>query len=216
MKKALFVAMGMVAMVSLASAPIFACGEGKDAATTSASTGTVDAKMVGASGCTAGTTSANATMTGDKAACSAHCSAEMMKYCEMSSADLAKLANYDGQVQLVPMSIKGMTCGGCESSVTAELSKVQGVVKVLTISYKDGAALVLVDPTKAKTETLATAVSNKGYEAEILPAVAHMSSNTGGTGKACCAAGAANASGKAGCTAKTGVEVKETSAKQPN
>lgn len=218
MKKTLLVGMGMVAMLSLASAPVFACGENKDANATSASTGQTEAKMVGASGgCTAGTaTSADAKMIGDKASCAAACSADMQKYCNMTSAELSKMAGYDGQVQLVPMSIKGMTCGGCESSVTAELSKVPGVVKVLTISYKDATALVLIDPTKAKVETLATTVTNKGYQAEILPAVAHTGANASGAGKTCGAAGAANASGKAACGAKTDTEVKETSAKQPN
>lgn len=218
-KKALFVGLGMVAMLSLASAPVFACDH-KDANATSASASgcsahAADAKLVGASGCTGHTESANATMTGDKAACPAQCSPEMMKYCKMTTAELAKFANYDGQVQLVPMSIKGMTCGGCESSVSAELTKTPGVVKVLTISYKDGAALVLVDPTKVKTETLATVVTNKGYDAQVLPAVAHMNANAAGTGKSCCAGGSMTGA-KGSCSGKTETEAQETSAKQPN
>jgi copper chaperone len=65
-----------------------------------------------------------------------------------------------------------MTCGGCENSVKTALEDVPGVIKVAKISYKDGVALVCFDPEKGKTDAMTTAVTNKGYEAEIIPAVA--------------------------------------------
>ena len=76
-----------------------------------------------------------------------------------------------GEYTHVNMSIKGMTCTGCENTISTCLQTVPGVVKVGVVSYKDGTAFVLVDSKKVKNEDLVTAVSTKGYQAEIIPAV---------------------------------------------
>jgi copper chaperone len=121
----------------------------------------------------------------------------------MTPEECAKLCGKDGgKCEMVNMSIKGMTCGGCENTVTTSLEKVPGVLKVVSVSYKEGTALVCIDPTKCKGEALTTAVTNSGYDAKVVPAVA--TTTTAGTmehGKAC------SAESKAACeaAAKKGV-----------
>jgi copper chaperone len=207
-RKATIFILAALALMAFAVSPIFACD--KDAKT-SASTGTTNAQMVGEkTGCTA-----HGTMTA--AECAAKCAnmspAECAAKCgSMSEADLAKMCNYDGKVQMVNMSVKGMTCGGCESSVKASLEKVPGVVKVCAVSYKDNMAVVVIDPTKTKTDALTTAVSNKGYAVEVIPAVA--TTTTGTAGKSCSASqkAACAAAGKAGCAGHGEAKTEETKA----
>jgi len=50
-----------------------------------------------------------------------------------------------GNCDFAEISIKGMTCNGCETILTTALEKVPGVAKVVMISYKDGKAVVAVD-----------------------------------------------------------------------
>jgi len=76
-----------------------------------------------------------------------------------------------GDYSHVNMSIKGMTCTGCESTISTCLQTVPGVVKVGVVSYKEGTAFLLVDSKKVTNEELVKAVSNKGYQAEVIPAV---------------------------------------------
>jgi copper chaperone CopZ len=77
-----------------------------------------------------------------------------------------------GNCDFAEISIKGMTCNGCETILTTALEKVPGVAKVVMISYKDGKAVVAVDRKKAKDDFLVKAVADNGYKAEIIPAVA--------------------------------------------
>lgn len=163
---------------------------------------------------------AKAQMTSEKAGCSAHgmsmtaadCAA---KCAAMSPEDLAKACNYDGKVQMVKMSVKGMTCGGCESSIKACLEKIDGVVKVCAVSYKDDFAAVVIDPTKTKTEMLTTAITNKGYTAEVIPAVATTTTGAANLHKGCTAEQKAACGAKAEMKAETKAE--ETSSdKQPH
>jgi copper chaperone CopZ len=127
----------------------------------------------------------------------------------MSAEDLAKHCGYDGKVEMITMSVKGMTCGGCEGSVRATLEKIEGVVKVCAVSFKDNMAVVVIDPAKAKAEMLTTAVTNKGYAVEVIPAVATTGS-TVDAHKGC------SAEQKAACAAKKAAETSETSDKQPH
>ena len=92
--------------------------------------------------------------------------------CGLTKEEYAELCGDDGKCEVRAISIKGMTCAGCESILTEELSKVPGVIKVAKVSYKEEMALVCVDGTKCKTEALTKAVAAKGYTAEIIPAVA--------------------------------------------
>lgn len=211
MRKATTLILAALALTAFAVSPIFACDHDK----TSANTGEVKAQMVGdKASCGAKTEGASAQMMGDKAACAAACktmsAAECAAKCgTMSAEDLAKHCGYDGKVQMINMSIKGMTCGGCESSVRATLEKIEGVVKVCAVSFKDNMAVVVIDPTKAKTEALTTAVTNKGYAVEVIPAVVTTGS-IGDLHKGC------TAEQKAACAAKKDAGTTETSDKQPH
>ena len=119
---------------------------------------------------------------GDKAACSAigakaACNpadkgACMTKY-GLSEEDCKKLCStMGGKCDFAEISIKGMTCTGCETILTGALEKVPGVAKVVMINHKDGIAVVALDRKKAKDDFLVKAVADNGYQAEIIPAVA--------------------------------------------
>lgn len=118
-----------------------------------------------------------------------------------------------GEYTMIDMSIKGMTCTGCESTITACLSGLPGVVKVGKVSYKDGTAFVLVDPKKVQNESMVKAVSDKGYTAEIIPAVSITPIGTQLTGDAkqpCGAAAAAACAQK--CAKPCGAAATKTAA----
>lgn len=96
----------------------------------------------------------------------------MTKY-GLSEEDCKKVCTtLGGNCDFTEISIKGMTCNGCETILTGALEKVPGVAKVVMISYKDGKAVVAVDRKKAKDDFLVKAVADNGYQAEIIPAVA--------------------------------------------
>lgn len=88
----------------------------------------------------------------------------------------AKTASYDcdykGKCETISISVKGMTCGGCENGLTTALSGTDGVIKVQKVSHKENLAVVCFDPTKTKSESLTKLIASKGYEAQIIPAVA--------------------------------------------
>ena len=120
-----------------------------------------------------GKTDKSASMIGSKAACTtADKGACMTKY-GLTEEECKKLcATMDGKCEFTEISIKGMTCGGCESILTTALEKIPGVAKVVMISHKEGKAVVAVDHKKAKDDFLVKAVADNGYQAEIIPAVA--------------------------------------------
>jgi copper chaperone CopZ len=62
------------------------------------------------------------------------------------------------------LDIKGMTCIGSENSITEALTKIDGVYAVLSISYKEGKAIVCANPEKVKSELVIKTVSDLGYE----------------------------------------------------
>jgi len=106
-----------------------------------------------------------------------------------------------GSLTMINMSVKGMTCAGCEADVKTALQAVPGVMNVGEVSHKSGSATVFFDTRKGKSDAVVSAVVNKGYKAEIIPAVA--TTTTGGDAKmasskacsignkaACCAAAA--------------------------
>ena len=92
--------------------------------------------------------------------------------CGLTPEECAKLCGEGVKCEVRAISIKGMTCVGCENMVTAELEKVPGVLKVAKISHKEEMALVCVDGSKCQAGSLTKAVASKGYKAEIIPAVA--------------------------------------------
>ena len=80
--------------------------------------------------------------------------------------------DYKGKCETASLNITGMTCGGCESSITTALMNQDGVIKVVSIDHKTGLATVCFDPTKVESDNLAKLVTKKGYKAEITSAVA--------------------------------------------
>jgi len=65
------------------------------------------------------------------------------------------------ELQLARLDIKGMTCSGCEGSVTHALASKKGVV-VAKASYESGSAEVTFQPSIVSVETL-----KKAIEAEV-------------------------------------------------
>lgn len=181
MKKFLGISIATIAVLAFCSAAIFA-EETKPADSKKASCAATctAAKAMGASekgGCPmmkqASATTTDAATTTTAAATGHDCSKMTAAECaKMSPEECAKLCGGDNNCEMVSMSIKGMTCTGCEQGITTALMKLDGVKKVVSISHKEGSALVCIDPTKVKGEALVTAVVDKGYQAEIIPAVA--------------------------------------------
>jgi copper chaperone len=210
-KKILVFALSALLMVALVSSSALAganCGGSKTADKTAKTCG---AKATQASAKTEGMTpeqcAAKMGMTPEECA----------KLCGMSAEEHAKLCAGKEHCGFTQMSVKGMTCGGCESSVKSALSSVDGVHKVIKVDYKTGTALVCCDPTKVDGKALTTAVTNKGYEAEIIPAVAKTTTTDDKAskvaGKGCapgCAKTCAAHAKTGGCTDKKTDKTKTT------
>ena len=182
-------------------------------ATTNATKASADSKT-----CSASTKAINAS--GEKAACSATCTdasktnamkasangvctkADMAACAEkmgVSVEECMKMCGENGTMTMHKISIEGMTCGSCENSVKTAIEAVPGVQKVVSISYKDANAVVCVDKNSTCTETLTKAISDKGYKAQLIPAVATNATAVdakGSCSKTCTAAE------KAACAAK--------------
>ena len=129
---------------------------------------------------------------------------ECAKLCGMTPEQCAKMCEGHANCDFTRMSIKGMTCGGCESQISKALSSIDGVNKVIKVDHKEGFALVCFDPAKVEGKALTSAVINKGYQAEIVPAVAKTSDAPAKTEAA---------SGKIGCSptcAKTCASLQKT------
>ena len=167
-------ASGEVKMVNSESAG--GCG------TMKATEAKADAKMVN-SGSAGGCGSYKATeIKADAQMIGADCGASKTTEATTASADAH--CDYTGKCATLTMSVKGMTCGGCESSVKEALMSDKGVIKVVSVDYKAGKAVVCYDPDKVETGKLAALVSDKGYQAEIMPAVA-TSTTDAGKGASC-------------------------------
>ena len=113
---------------------------------------------------------------------------------------VAEFKEMRSKYELVSMNISGMTCAGCENSIKATLELVPGVVSVAKVCHKSGTAMAWVTPEKTESQSLVTAVANKGYEAEVIPAVATVQTDApaqkANAGKSCaavCASKNANA-----------------------
>ncbi len=155
MKRVLTLTFAMLALVAFVVAPAtsFAgpsCG---------AKSKTGDTKLVSAKHC-AGK---------DKAACAAKLG--------LTPEECKELCAIEGH-EFVKLSIEGMTCGGCEKSITACLEEIPGVVKVGKVSHKDGTAFVVINTKLVEEAVLATVVTKKGYKAEVIPAVAITDAST--------------------------------------
>lgn len=60
------------------------------------------------------------------------------------------------------LTVKGMTCVGCEITLEEELSKINGVVKVKA-SHKSDKATIEFDSTKTNIKTIKKAIKKAGY-----------------------------------------------------
>ena len=82
-------------------------------------------------------------------------------------------------MQTVQLTITGMTCGGCTSSVTKALEAVNGVNDV-TVSLANAKATVQYDENLTSAEQLKSAVIEAGYGVDT------SNSNQESQGKGCC------------------------------
>lgn len=62
----------------------------------------------------------------------------------------------------VEISINGMTCTGCEQTIQAGISGLDGVESVKA-TFTDGKAVVVFDPGKADTVKMKEIITGKGY-----------------------------------------------------
>ena len=162
----------ILAVVAFAISPLIAEGEKTDSSKkTDAEKRSCSAKADKAS-CSA---SANQALAESKG----HCSEADMKACaEKAGMTVEEYKAKHKDHAMRTISIEGMTCGSCENSVKEALMKVDGVNRVVSISHVDKNAIVCVDATKNSNEALVKAVADKGYSAEIIPAVAKTEGST--------------------------------------
>jgi copper chaperone CopZ len=62
----------------------------------------------------------------------------------------------------VEISIKGMTCTGCEQTIQAGLTGLEGIESVKA-TFTDGKAIVVFDPSKTDTLKMKDVITGKGY-----------------------------------------------------
>ena len=177
MKKLIVFGIMALALMAFMAAPTFACGE-KTSTTSAKADNGAKAQMVSSkSSCAASAKQASAASgcTGaPKAEMTSAQAEECLAKCGLTPEECKMYC--DGEkYDMVWMNVNGMTCGSCENSVKTALTSVKGVVKVAKVSHTDGKALVVVDKSQRCDQSMTTAVTNKGYEASIIPAVATMS-----------------------------------------
>ncbi|MDF1544372.1 MAG: cation transporter [bacterium] len=118
-------------------------------------------------------TKTDAKLTSVKETCDAGDAAACAKKLGISKEECQALCKELGDnCDFTQISIKGMTCGGCESGVKTALMTAPGVRKVVRVSYKDELAVVAVDRAKFCEQTATKMITDQGYKAEIIPAVA--------------------------------------------
>ena len=78
----------------------------------------------------------------------------------------APSAPVSAQTTQTSLSIEGMTCASCETSIKIALSKLEGVSSV-EVSYDTKSATVQHDPTLTSAQALADAITNLGYSTTV-------------------------------------------------
>jgi copper chaperone len=71
-------------------------------------------------------------------------------------------------MQTLHFDVRGMTCGGCTSSVQRALSQLDGVRHV-EVSLNPGSASVTVEPGRVSVAQIETALDDLGFEAKARP-----------------------------------------------
>lgn len=66
-------------------------------------------------------------------------------------------------MQTITISVQGMTCGGCTSSVERALKRLDGVAAARA-ELKPGQVTVDFDPGKVDADELVQAIEDAGYE----------------------------------------------------
>lgn len=67
-------------------------------------------------------------------------------------------------MQTYKLDVKGMTCGGCTSSVQRAISGLDGVKKV-DVTLQPGSATVEADPARITAQQIVSTLAGMGYEA---------------------------------------------------
>ena len=75
---------------------------------------------------------------------------------------------FGAEPRTVILGVEHMTCAACPITVRKALSHVAGV-SASTVDMKAHTATVTFDPTRTSAEALATAVSQAGFPAKVLP-----------------------------------------------
>lgn len=115
---------------------------------------------------------------------------------------LAVTALTSAKTEKVEIAVKGMTCDGCQASVSKALMDIDGVKKT-SVDYKKGKAVVEFDGGKTTLAKLETAIVKAGYTAgSSNPTMAHKCDSHAKSGcpaaagcesltatKGCCAGG---------------------------
>lgn len=63
----------------------------------------------------------------------------------------------------VTCNIQGMTCSGCEQTITSKLQQLESVT-VTSINHKDGTAVISYDSEDVKNEDITKAIEDAGYK----------------------------------------------------
>lgn len=66
-------------------------------------------------------------------------------------------------IKTIEVSVKGMSCTGCENTIKESVSKIAGVTEC-TASFKENKAIVKFDSTKTNFTALSAAITDAGYE----------------------------------------------------
>lgn len=101
---------------------------------------------------------------GKSAAC---CAAKEVK---IVSTDSEKEKDVNASLAVATFSVKGMTCGGCESQVSSTLASQDGVTEVMKVCHNSAKAIIKYNPEKADPVKIASVINKLGYETEIVPA----------------------------------------------
>lgn len=76
---------------------------------------------------------------------------------------LNRTKQFAGNQQVAYVTIKGMTCSGCEQHVNGEVSKLKGIADV-KVSYAQANAIVRFDPGQTSADAIRKAVASTGYK----------------------------------------------------
>jgi copper chaperone len=66
-------------------------------------------------------------------------------------------------METVTLEIKGMSCGGCVTSIDHVLQQIPGVSNVL-VSLEQNNATITYEPNKAKLEQFTAAIEDAGFD----------------------------------------------------